>query len=182
MGKAETDTLRLIALAALLWSGSALAEPQIVTWADLRADRQETCAAFLDNYLAHPNCSEQIALTRLLSRRFEMCTPGDTSLDGRVIRIAGYVHPLEFEFKNVRQFLLIPPLRRDCRHPPPPLPDQVISVEYPDGIDVTADPVWVTGELRVQHAKNDIAPASYTLKARAVVDAIIPDVTDGESP
>lgn len=180
MGKAGTDIRRFIALAALLWSGSALADPQKVTWADLRADRPQSCAAFLENYLGLANCSEQIALTRLLSRRFEICAPGNVSLDGRIVRIAGYAHPLEFEFKNVRKFLLIPPLRRDCRHPPPPLPDQVISVDYPEGIDVTADPVWVTGELRVQLAGNDIAPAGYTLKAVAVVSATIPDVAQGQ--
>lgn len=180
MGKAGTDTLRRIALALFLWSGSALAEPLTLSWADLRENRPETCAAFLDKYLGHPNCSEQIALTRLLSRRFEMCTPGNSSLDGRTIRIAGYVHPLEFEFKGVRKFLLIPPLRRDCRHPPPPLPDQVIFVDYPEGVDVTADPVWVSGVLHVEHARNEIAGASYTLTATKVVGATIPDVAIGE--
>lgn len=180
MDRAGSDILRFITLALFLCSGSALAEPLKLTWPDLSQNRPETCAEFLDKYLGHPNCSEQIALTRLLSRRFEMCTPGNSALDGRIIQIAGYVHPLEFEFKGVRKFLLIPPLRRDCRHPPPPLPDQVISVEFPAGVDVNADPVWVTGVLRVQRAGNEIAPAGYTLKATAVVSATIPDVEIGD--
>lgn len=156
--------------------GPALADPLTVTWEDLRAERPETCTGLLDNYLTQPKCQQLAASAQLLSSRYQACAPGTRSLDGQTIRIAGYVHPLEFKFLDVKAFLLIPPLRQDCKHPPPPLPDQVISVTFPEGIDVTADPVWVTGKLKVERSKSHLATTSYTLQADTVTAATIPDV------
>ncbi|MEP4767266.1 MAG: DUF3299 domain-containing protein [Roseibium sp.] len=181
MGKAKTDTVAISVLALLgVWHGSAVADPLTVSWADLRTDRPASCEALLDNYETQPKCKQQAASARLLSSRYEACAPGNRSLNGQTVRIAGYAHPLEFEFKDVKAFLLIPPLRQDCRHPPPPLPDQVISVSFPDGIDVTADPVWVTGTLKVQRSKTHLATTNYTLIATTVTEATIPDVDPGK--
>lgn len=160
--------------------GTVSADPLTVSWADLRTNRPAHCAAFLDNYRAQSKCKQQAASARLLSSRYEACAPGTSNLDGQTVRIAGYAHPLEFEFRDVKTFLLIPPLRQDCRHPPPPLPDQVISVTFPEGFDVTADPVWVIGTLRHERNKSHLATASYTLTATSVINASIPDVTAGD--
>ncbi|WP_422040122.1 DUF3299 domain-containing protein [Roseibium sp.] len=180
---ARTRTDRLVAgalVATALLTGAAAADPVTVSWADLRANRPDACAAFLNNYLNQPKCAQQAGSARLLSRRYETCAPGTDSLDGRAVRIAGYAHPLEFEFRDVKTFLLIPPLRQDCNHPPPPLPDQVIAVEFPDGLDVTADPIWVTGVLRLQQSKTHLATTAYTLQAKTVTRATIPDVSGGD--
>ncbi|MEM9633106.1 MAG: DUF3299 domain-containing protein [Pseudomonadota bacterium] len=174
----KTGTERFTAAVALLvlWQGTAWAEPLKVSWVDLRSNRPASCTALLTNYQSQPKCRQQAASARLLSSRYRVCTPGTSSLDGKTVRIAGYAHPLEFEFRNVKTFLLIPPLRQDCSHPPPPLPDQVIAVEFPEGMNVTADPVWVTGELRLEHSKTHIVTTTYTLQATSVVQANIPDV------
>jgi hypothetical protein len=178
MGKVRINR-RLLAGALLLglWCGSAVAEPMTVTWDELRADRLSSCARLLENYLSQRKCSQQAASAHLLSRQYEKCAPGSADLDGKTVRIAGYAHPLEFQFKDVKEFLLIPPLRQDCTHPPPPLPDQVISVQFPDGLDVNADPVWVTGVLRRERAKTHLATAKYTLQATSVTQATIPEVS-----
>jgi len=181
MAGIKTD--RLIAVALLLSAlvpGAVAAEPVTLSWADLRANRPASCAAFLDNYLNQPKCAQQAGSARLLSRRYEACAPGTEDLDGRSVRIAGYAHPLEFEFRDVKTFLLIPPLRQDCNHPPPPLPDQVIAVDFPDGLDVSADPVWVTGVLRLKQSKTHLATTAYTLQAKTVTPANIPDVSGGD--
>lgn len=176
MGKVKTNRIIPCALVlAGLWSGSAIADAVTVSWPELRASRPASCSGFLKHYKTQANCSQQAASARLLSKRYEKCAPGSPNLDGKTVRIAGYVHPLEFEFKDVKEFLLIPPLRQDCRHPPPPLPDQVISVTFPEGITVTADPVWATGILRLQQSKTHLATASYTLEAVAITPATIPD-------
>jgi hypothetical protein len=178
MGKVRINR-RFLAGALLLglWCGSAVAEPLTVTWSELRADRLSSCAMLLENYLSQRKCSQQAASAHLLSRQYEKCAPGSADLDGKTVRIAGYAHPLEFQFKDVKEFLLIPPLRQDCTHPPPPLPDQVISVRFPDGLDVNADPVWVTGVLRRERAKTHLATANYTLQATSVTQATIPEVS-----
>jgi len=155
------------------------AEPVTVTWEDLRADRPDECSTFLKNYLTERKCAQQTASARLFSRRYASCAPGKRALDGKRIKIAGYVHPLEFKFQDVKTFLLIPALRNDCRHPPPPLPDQVILVEYLNGVNVTADPVWVTGTIRLKYGKTHLSATSYVLTGLFVEPAQIPDVSNG---
>ncbi|CTQ52473.1 hypothetical protein LP7551_00991 [Roseibium album] len=177
MGKVKTELLAFcVVMLLVIWQGVAWAEPLTVSWAELRTNRPETCVVFLDTYENYSTCSPQTASARLFSKKYDACTPGTKNLDGQTVRIAGYAHPLEFEFRDVKSFLLIPPLRQDCRHPPPPLPDQVIAVEFSKGMNVTADPVWVTGVLRLVRSKTHIVTTAYTLEATAVVPATIPDV------
>lgn len=179
MGRPGTERVALAAVLVSLWQGAAFAEPVQVSWADLRANRPASCATLLENYQSQPQCRQQAASARLLSSRYQACAPGVDALDGKIVRIAGYAHPLEFEFRGVKNFLLIPPLRQDCSHPPPPLPDQVIAVDFPDGMNVTADPVWVTGTLHLEPGKTHIVTTTYTLRATAVTPANIPDVDAG---
>ncbi|WP_420411198.1 DUF3299 domain-containing protein [Roseibium sp.] len=181
MAKAETNRLFLSVFALYwVWGGSAQADPVTVTWADLRADRPPSCETLIEGYQSPAKCSQQAASARLLSRQYEKCTPGRSDLNDQVVRIAGYAHPLEFEFRDVKAFLLIPPLRQDCSHAPPPLPDQVISVSFPDGLNVNADPVWVTGRLTVERGKTHLATARYALEAISVTQATIPEVAAGK--
>ncbi len=116
----------------------------------------------------------------MLSMQIAECVPGNSKLEGDLVRIAGYAHPLEFEFKDVKSFLLIPPLSQTCRHPTVPLPDQVISVKYPEGVDITADPVWVTGRIFIRQTQSELAPSIYWIEASEVIAANIPDVTAAE--
>lgn len=117
-------------------------------------------------------------MRQLVTSRFAACAPGNQELDGRDVTIAGYIHPFEMEFRGVTTFLLTPRMRQDCRHPPPPLPDQVIFVEFPEGIDINTDPVWVTGTLRAKSVQNHLAGANYALEAHKIAPAVIPDVPD----
>ncbi|MES0828042.1 DUF3299 domain-containing protein [Ruegeria sp. SCP11] len=180
MGR-TTIKLRIVSAVsvALLGSGS-LAEPLHVSWADLRKERPQECSELLANYLSNANCTGTNVSDRMLSMQLAECTPGNAKLDGNVIRIAGYAHPVEFEFRNVKRFLLVPPMRKECRHPLPPLPDQVIAVEYPEGLDIDADPVWITGRLQIRPSGNDIAPSAYRINATKVATATIPDVSAPE--
>lgn len=162
-----------------LTAGTAQAEPKTIDWADLRQDRPATCAQFLADYLRQPDCAQQVLVSRLVPQRLMACTPGVAALEGQRITIAGYAHPLEFEFRDVQAFLLSPALRGDCRHPPPPLPDQVVSVHFPKGTDINADPVWVTGRLQIELTENAMAPSRYVLRAEDVRPAFIPDVGEG---
>lgn len=176
-----TIKLRVYSALALALLGSpSLAEPLQVSWTDLQEGRPQSCSAVLETYLSNPNCTGKDMSDRMLSLQLAECTPGNTDLDGITIRIAGYAHPVEFEFRNVQRFLLIPPMDQDCRHPLPPLPDQVITVEYAEGIDITADPVWITGRLQIRPSGNEIAPSAYRIKAVNVTTATIPDVTTSE--
>ena len=70
------------------------------------------------------------------------------SLDGRSIRIPGYVLPLEFSGTVVTEFLLVPYVGA-CIHTPPPPVNQIVHVEATAGFQPQGlyTPVWVTGRM-----------------------------------
>ena len=107
-------------MAVILSTAAASAEPEPTSLDQLRDTRSESCEAFLDAYLGNPDCATQILMSRVMAPRFAACTPGHADLKGIVVRIAGYAHPFELGFKGVSDFLLIPRMRSDCRHAPPP--------------------------------------------------------------
>jgi hypothetical protein len=71
-----------------------------------------------------------------------------SELDGRVIRLAGYVLPLDFKGTLVRSFLLVPYIGA-CIHVPPPPPNQIVHVQLKQGFESKElfAPVWVTGRI-----------------------------------
>lgn len=158
---------------------AAQAEPErALGWSDLRVGRPQECANFLEIWGGETDCRKLTAAAKLMADRLQKCAPGDVALNGAMVSIAGFAHPLGFEFKGVREFLLIPLLRRDCRHPPPPLPDQVILVRFEPGIDISADPVRVTGRMRLESTATHLADTAYVLNASRIAPAFLPDVVD----
>ena len=69
-----------------------------------------------------------------------------SKLDGHVIKLPGYVLPLDFEGTLVRSFLLVPYVGA-CIHVPPPPPNQIVHVQLNQGFESKElfAPVWVTG-------------------------------------
>jgi hypothetical protein len=93
-----------------------------------------------------------------------------TELDGKVVKIGGYVVPLDFEATTVTEFLLVPFVGA-CIHVPPPPPNQIIYVKTEGGFDITGpfDPVTVTGTIRTETAFTGLADAGYSIDATSVV-------------
>lgn len=90
-------------------------------------------------------------------------------MDGRAIRLPGYIVPIEFDDKlTITQFFLVPYFGA-CLHLPPPPPNQIIFVEYPEGFQVQAlyDPFWINGVLSVALTENEVATATYSLKMQS---------------
>jgi hypothetical protein len=92
-----------------------------------------------------------------------------TELDGKRVRIGGYVVPLDFEATTIKEFLLVPFVGA-CIHVPPPPPNQIIYVKAAKGFDVAGsfDPVYVTGTLKVASQYTGLAETGYTIDAEAV--------------
>ena len=90
-------------------------------------------------------------------------------LDGKKVRIGGYVVPLDFEATNVKEFLLVPYVGA-CIHVPPPPPNQIIYVKAAKGFDVngTFDPVYVTGTIKTASQFTGLAETGYTMDADKV--------------
>jgi uncharacterized protein len=91
------------------------------------------------------------------------------ALDGKRVRIGGYVVPLDFEATTVKEFLLVPFVGA-CIHVPPPPANQIIYVKSKDGFEVGGqfDPVWVTGTMKTETAFTGLADAGYTIDAESV--------------
>lgn len=86
-------------------------------------------------------------------------------LDGELIRIPGFVVPLEFnEEQAATQFFLVP-YYGACIHTPPPPPNQIILVNYPQGfsLEYIDEPIWASGQIEVGLQSNEIAESVYTM-------------------
>jgi uncharacterized protein len=86
-------------------------------------------------------------------------------LDGLLIRLPGFVVPLELDAKRMSEFLLVP-YYGACIHVPPPPANQTIHVVAPAGLEYVGelfDTVWVTGTIRVMRSSSDLAEAGYRI-------------------
>ena len=54
------------------------------------------------------------------------------ALDGRDVEIPGYALPLEYAGTEISEFLLVPYVGA-CIHVPPPPPNQIVHVRFPEG-------------------------------------------------
>jgi hypothetical protein len=92
------------------------------------------------------------------------------------VRLAGFIVPLEFDGEQtITQFFFVPYFGA-CIHLPPPPPNQLIYVSYPQGLKLEAlyDPFWITGVLKTSLVENDTATSAYSI----VVNSISPYVPD----
>ncbi|MBK1646375.1 hypothetical protein CKO25_17335 [Thiocapsa imhoffii] len=86
-------------------------------------------------------------------------------LDGLMIRLPGFIVPLDLAAGRMSEFLLVP-YYGACIHVPPPPANQTIHVVLPAGqvyIGDLFDAVWVTGTLRVVRSSSELAEAGYQI-------------------
>ena len=78
-------------------------------------------------------------------------------LEGQMIRLPGYVLPLESKGKLITEFLLVPYVGA-CIHTPPPPPNQMLYVVIPEGFENNSmyEPVWVEGKISVQRLQKTL--------------------------
>ena len=92
------------------------------------------------------------------------------ALDGKKVRLPGYVVMLEGNEKGVSEFLLVPYFGA-CIHLPPPPSSQVVHVlpttTVPEKIAMY--PVWVIGTLKTVQADTALGSAGYRMAGARVV-------------
>nr|WP_136251566.1 DUF3299 domain-containing protein [Ningiella ruwaisensis] len=90
-------------------------------------------------------------------------------LNGELVKIPGFVVPLEGDADNITEFLLVPYFGA-CVHVPPPPSNQIGYVKFSEGvpIDNLYDAIWVTGTLSTEGWKGDIASVGYRLSGMSV--------------
>ncbi len=86
------------------------------------------------------------------------------ALDGKVVRIAGFMVPLEDNSKKVTEFLLVP-TPQACIHVPPPPPNQMVLVdmETKNGADSAVGAIWVYGTLKIKSKRHQFGESSFTM-------------------
>jgi hypothetical protein len=101
--------------------------------------------------------------------------PVERSLDGKSIRIAGFIVPLDFAEQDVAEFLLVPYFGA-CIHVPPPPANQIIHVvlRTPARYVHPMDPVWVYGTLGIDGSDTEMGKAGYTMAAVKVERYTLP--------
>lgn len=86
------------------------------------------------------------------------------ALDGKSVRIPGFMVPLEDNIKKVTVFLLVPSPQA-CIHVPPPPPNQMVLVEMDGSEDakVAYGPIWIYGKLSLTPKRHLYGESSFTM-------------------
>lgn len=92
--------------------------------------------------------------------------PTVPEMDGKMVKVPGYVVPLESEGRRVTEFFLVPYFGA-CIHVPPPPSNQIIHAHFEPGTNIENlyDAVWITGLLKTEVVQNDVATSGYSMEA-----------------
>jgi len=99
------------------------------------------------------------------------------ALDGHLIRLPGYIVPLEVsEDGRTTDFLLVPYFGA-CIHVPPPPSNQIVHVTSKEGVklDELYQPYWIVGALQVKASTSELADAGYQMDAQKIVVYELPE-------
>ncbi len=91
-------------------------------------------------------------------------------LDGRRVRIPGFVVPVNLDAETIDQFLLVPYFGA-CIHVPPPPANQTVFVQTRDGkpyVGTLFDTVWVVGDMQVNTVNSELGTAGYQIEQARV--------------
>ena len=97
--------------------------------------------------------------------------PTNDELNGKFVRVPGFITPLDYSADTVTEFLLVPYFGA-CIHVPPPPVNQTVYVTTgaDDGIALedTFSPIWVVGILQTESQSTELATAGYTISNAAI--------------
>jgi hypothetical protein len=90
-------------------------------------------------------------------------------LDGKEVRIPGFMVPLEDNMRSLSEFLLVPSPQA-CVHVPSPPPNQMVYVKAAKDEDFKMfnGPVWIQGKLKLTPMKSMYGEAYYNLIATEI--------------
>ncbi len=87
-------------------------------------------------------------------------------LQGKKIRLPGFIVPLDGNETHVTEFLLVPYFGA-CIHVPPPPANQIVHIYFPEGIehDLLYDAIWIEGVMSAGLVESELAVSGYSLQA-----------------
>lgn len=153
--------LALLAAPAVI-PQAALADDVIdLNWSDLLPEGEIHLPPLVQDFINHdPN---SIAAGQPPSSGLR------TDWNGQIVRIPGFIVPIEFDGQGVTAFLLVPYVGA-CIHVPPPPANQLVFVTTPDPFEnkglFTA--VSVTGMFGTASLSTQLAQVGYALSAEKI--------------
>lgn len=143
-----------------------MTNPNRVIWRALAATLVLSGIAIADD-ARELNWDDLIPEAEMMEQAYPMGVVEE--LNGALVKIPGFVVPLEVSTEGkVSEFLLVPYFGA-CIHFPPPPANQIvyITAEKPIDLESTWEPIWATGELRTEFRETGLAYAGYTMVAQA---------------
>ncbi|QRX82082.1 DUF3299 domain-containing protein [Glaciimonas sp. PAMC28666] len=143
---------------------------QEIKWEDLAPASWDPMKPFkgIDlNKLDDADPRAEVALQK--AKDYWKNAPINPAMNGKMVKIPGFVVSLDREGDALKEFLLVPYFG-GCIHVPPPPANQIIHVDSTKAIKGvrTMDAVWISGVLKVQPSSTDMGDAGYTLVAQNV--------------
>ena len=161
----------LLLVATPLWA----AEPKELTWSEMiPADAPPEAP---DMTPLHDLSQMGDMETAPAARQDLPNAPVVPALDGQLIRLPGYIVPLEVsEDGRTTDFLLVPYFGA-CIHVPPPPSNQIVHVTSKEGVKLEElyQPYWIVGAMQVKASTSELADAGYQMDAQRIVVYELPE-------
>ncbi len=159
--------------------------PEILSWEDLMPAGEDEVladlyAAFFDKQEA--KFQNQISLLDASAEQADLLSRIDEGseedtmeqigtynvvedLNGKQVRLPGYVVPLDFSLSSEYDAFLLVPYFGACLHTPPPPPNQIVFVtsEQMAKVENINDPVWVEGRMKTGRFGSELGNSAYEL-------------------
>ncbi|MBL8362154.1 MAG: DUF3299 domain-containing protein [Rubrivivax sp.] len=150
---------------------------RVIQWEELVPAGWDPMKEFKDVNLGALNDGDPKAL-QMMKRVREVWdnAPANPALDGKAVRIPGFVVPLEENKEGLTEFLLVPYFGA-CIHTPPPPANQIIHVqpkEAAKGVR-SMDAVWISGLLRREKTDSYMGTSGYRMEAQRIEPYREPD-------
>ena len=147
-----------------------------ITWDDLVPKDWDPTKGFKDLNMGMMSDSDPRAIAALKRMRETWDNaPTNNAMDDTLVRIPGYIVPLEDGKTGMKEFLLVPYFGA-CIHTPPPPSNQIIYVKpqpAPKGFH-SMDTVWVSGKLKTLRSDTMMGASSYRMDALLVEPYVEP--------
>lgn len=93
------------------------------------------------------------------------------ALEGRKVRLAGYVVPLATDDRQRMTEFFFVPFYGACIHVPPPPPNMLVHVVLAEAVETPSlwDPYWLRGVLHIETTSNSMAASAYAMQQAALL-------------
>ena len=149
----------LLGIMAAGLAGRGLAETVVdLDWRDLMPKDDHSLPGNLAGIIPHDESS--------LAAQQPMSTGIRTDWNGQIVRLSGFIVPIDYKGTGVTAFILVPYVGA-CVHVPPPPANQLVFVttDKPYESSGMFEPVTVTGMFGAASTSTQLAKIGYALSA-----------------